>query len=438
MLRKSYFACLLLALSSEARYQSTGFLHGTNNNNCKNVARKFSSFGFQAMAGLMSGVTQGPAEGSSDFNAALLKAKQEISNPHDNELGYNKSEGAHPRHDNISLVSTQLNATINTAQTPRVRSPAETLSEKYKSKFCVVQVEHFPHCEIYLCGTLHVSKSSVDMVQDVVRTLQPNYVVLELCEARLDSLMEEDRVDHNLTFYQVFRGSIEERSLKVLGMGLLTWMQIKAANLLGSKLGGELSAACKEAYRAGSTIILGDRLYGVTIQRIFDKLSFFEKLKMAGILIWEVLTMSLFKLKDYVHRTQHDDDFVKEEVEKFGRYLPAFAQVVISERDEYIAQTLTELAKVGFGRLPPATAGVQYTRKGKIVAVVGAGHLPGIRKHLVAGGVTAERLKEISSSSKHENTWPGDGLLHVVDAKILYEKPPMSSPAKTEANSKAQ
>ena len=32
-------------------------------------------------------------------------------------------------------------------------------------------------------------------------------------------------------------------------MGLLTWMQLKAASVMGSKLGGELITAAKEGYR---------------------------------------------------------------------------------------------------------------------------------------------------------------------------------------------
>ena len=38
-------------------------------------------------------------------------------------------------------------------------------------------------------------------------------------------------------------------------------------------------------------IILGDRLYSTTIQRVFDKLTNFEKLKVGVILLWEVVTM---------------------------------------------------------------------------------------------------------------------------------------------------
>ena len=65
----------------------------------------------------------------------------------------------------------------------------------------------------------------------------------------------------------------------------------KAAKLMGNKLGGELVVAAQEAHRLGSTLVLGDRLFGVTIQRAFDRLSLLEKSKLCIMMIWEVLTM---------------------------------------------------------------------------------------------------------------------------------------------------
>ena len=61
--------------------------------------------------------------------------------------------------------------------------------------------------------------------------------------------LQEYEAPANLTFTQVVRHSFEEKSLKAFGMGLLTWMQLKAASVMGSKLGGELITAAKEGYR---------------------------------------------------------------------------------------------------------------------------------------------------------------------------------------------
>ncbi|RYG67907.1 hypothetical protein EON64_06405 [archaeon] len=290
----------------------------------------------------------------------------------------------------------------------------EKLLEKYRGKMMRVSVPRFPHCQIYLCGTLHVAHHSTEMVAEAIQTICPTFVMLELCEGRVDSLVDD--LHHvEIRIKDILHAAWTERSVRTLAMGLLTWMQTKAAKLTSSKLGGEISTACKEASMCGSTIILGDRLYSVTFQRIFDRLQWHEQAKMLVILLWETLTMSVGMLADYIKKTHDDEKFIQEEIEKFAKYLPAFADVVIFERDEYLSQTINEIAKRGFSK---------GTKDGSILAVVGAGHLQGIEKQLLKGDVSAERMHAIASSTKQASTWPSNGALLVVDSKVLYKDSP--------------
>ena len=104
---------------------------------------------------------------------------------------------------------------------------------------------------------------------------------------------------------------------------------------------------------------------------------------------------------------------------RFGKYLPSFADVLINERDEYLAQSLLELSRL-MQTQPPGCVRPPVT----VVAVVGAGHLPGIQKWLACGGVSEERIAEISSSSKHTtSTWPGKGRLRIVDTDMIFDVP---------------
>ena len=188
------------------------------------------------------------------------------------------------------------------------QSVTEQLVNKYKGKLLHCKIPAYPNCDLYLCGTLHVAESSCIMVKDVINKVSPSFVLLELCEARLDSLVEYDisSIERNLTLSDIFRDSMNERSIKILGTGLLTWMQLKAAKVTGNKLGGELATAARSGYEKGATLVLGDRLYAVTIQRIFDKLNFIEKVKLVLILFWEIITMSIVKLKDYIKKTENE------------------------------------------------------------------------------------------------------------------------------------
>lgn len=281
------------------------------------------------------------------------------------------------------------------------------LLDRYKGKLVHCCIPQYPHCDIFLCGTLHIAKTSTEMVRDVIKEIRPNYVVLELCDARLDNLIEQEPI--NITLFQVLKESIANKSFKTLGMGLLIWMQVKAANTMGNKLGGELSMGAKEGALQKSVLVLGDRQYSVTIQRVFDRLSVWDKVRMAFILIWEVFTMSIFKLKDYISKTENDENFIDGEIQKFQKYLPEFADIIINERDEYIAQTICEIARVGFNK----NIAVGSQNIGKVVVVVGAGHLKGLQKWLSVGGINETRLNQISQSSKHRSCWPGAGMLSV-------------------------
>ena len=301
---------------------------------------------------------------------------------------------------------------------PLVDPEISSMIEKYKGRFICCSVPQFPNCDILLCGTLHVAKTSADMVEDTITVLKPGYIVLELCEARVENLFDQEV--RNVTFADVVRESYKVRSMKVFGMGLLTWMQLKTAKALGSKLGEEQTVAAKVGIQLGSTVILGDRLYGVTFQRVFDKLKLFEMCKFAIVLLWEVLTMSFFKLKDYIRKSENQEGFIQDEIARFAKHLPSFAQVLIEERDEYLAQTISEIA-----RLVSKSYGNDRGRT-RIMAVIGAGHLAGIKNCLAAGGVSIDRIREISSSSKHPypGTWLGGDMLQVVTPSIFEPQVP--------------
>lgn len=57
----------------------------------------------------------------------------------------------------------------------------------------------------------------------------------------------------------------------------------------------------------------------------------------------QVLTMSFFKLQDYIKKSERDENFIREELKIFRKYLPTFASVIIDERDEYLSQSVCEL-----------------------------------------------------------------------------------------------
>lgn len=335
---------------------------------------------------------------------------------------------------NISIVrgTGSITAPLS-GHIPSVRDDIGILQKmetKYKGRVHCCTIPAYPHCDVVLCGTLHVAKTSSDMVRDVIQETKPDYIALEICEGRLDSLLEDQEIKP-ISISEVLKETISQTSLKTFGMGVLAWMQFKAAKVMGNKLGGELAVAAQEGAKLNAMVVLADRQYAVTMQRTFDRLRAWEKISMLFIMIWEVLTMTFFKLKDYIQKTETDSDFIQDEIKKFEKRLPALAEVIIKERDEYLAQTICEIAR-GTSMRPAAMVNqnstVEFRSRQRIVAVVGAGHLQGIRKWLSVGGVNETRIAEISSSQKHASTWPGSGKLIIVNSAALFPSPPLNIP----------
>ena len=177
-------------------------------------------------------------------NDALFLSSQNSSIPSDALVDLGTQESQHPSISNDGNTSSQsFSNQFDSSLSSEYK--INELLQKYKGRLVLCRSALFPHSNIFLCGTLHVAQTSVDMVKEVIRSVCPEFVVLELCEGRIENLVEYE-APTNLTLSDVLRSSVSERSLKTFGMGLLTWMQLKAASVMGSKLGGELSTAAKE------------------------------------------------------------------------------------------------------------------------------------------------------------------------------------------------
>jgi hypothetical protein len=147
--------------------------------------------------------------------------------PHQDDTSkYYAPSSTQPPSSTLSATSidTPSVAVVDSHPDPYINS----LLLKYKGRFCCCNSPLYPNCDIFLCGTLHVAQSSSDMVQEVVQGLRPKYVVLELCESRVDSLSEWEEEDPQnaappVRFRDIIRVSWVEKSFQTFGMGLLTW-----------------------------------------------------------------------------------------------------------------------------------------------------------------------------------------------------------------------
>lgn len=249
--------------------------------------------------------------------------------------------------------------------------------------------------EIYLVGTAHVSLNSVEEVEQVIDTVQPDHVCLELDRGRFDSKTKAK--DYSaMDLKKVFK---EGKAFLVLANTALASFQKKMGVQTGSAPGEEILSAGRIAQERGIPFSLCDRDISVTFKRAWRKSSFINRMKLLATLLSAVFDREEFKPEDLEELKKSDT--LQEMMNSMAKELPSVKEVLIDERDRYLASSI--LSAPGH----------------KKVAVVGAGHAPGIVK-------TIEKLekKELSADIEDLNTVPpaskwGKVLTYMVPAIIL-------------------
>ncbi|WP_330216788.1 TraB family protein [Methanocaldococcus villosus] len=210
-------------------------------------------------------------------------------------------------------------------------------------------------CEIYLIGTAHVSKDSVEEVERVVEEIKPDAIAVELDYRRFISLMSEEK---KIDIKEVLK---KGDFLKFFVYMILYNFQQHIGKNFGIKPGAEMKRAIELANIYNIPIFLIDRDVEITFSRLLNNMPLKEKFKLLYELIKndDSLEVSDKTLNDMINDP-------KKYIELLKQLSPTIYNVLVDERDKFMAKNLFEISK---GR-------------SKIVAVVGAGHVEGIIKYL--------------------------------------------------------
>ncbi len=241
--------------------------------------------------------------------------------------------------------------------------------------------------EYVLVGTAHVSAVSIEEVRTVIRAELPDTVGVEIDAGRYQSLAEPQNWQ-KVDIFQVLR---QKKGFLLMANLALSSFQRRVGQELESKPGQEMLAAVETAREIGAKEVFIDRDVQTTLRRAWRKSSFFGKNKLLGLLMGSVFD------NEKVEATKIEDLKKKNELEavmgELAKELPTVKQVLIDERDQYLATSLFQIS----GK--------------KIVAVVGAGHVPGMVQWLenLHSGRVQPDLAEISSvprPSWWSRVWP--------------------------------
>ena len=215
----------------------------------------------------------------------------------------------------------------------------------------------FNEKEFILVGTAHVSKESARLVKSVIEEEKPDTVCVELCQSRFQAIQQKDRWQDT----DIIKVIKEKKSFLLLSNLLLASFQKRIAKQFDVKPGEEMITAINTAESTGAQIHLADRDIRTTLSRTWRVMGFWSKIK----LVFQ-LTLSLGQLdeiKEEDIEKMKQQDVLETLLAEVGKSLPALKSILIDERDQYLAEKI---------RTAPGN---------KIVAVVGAGHIPGIKKY---------------------------------------------------------
>ncbi|MDJ0809101.1 MAG: TraB/GumN family protein [Desulfobacterales bacterium] len=211
--------------------------------------------------------------------------------------------------------------------------------------------------EIILVGTAHVSRESADLVRTTIESEKPDTVCVELCESRWQSIQQKSRW-RDMDIVKVVK---EKKAFLLLSNLILASFQRRIADKMDIQPGQEMLTAIDTAKAVGARTWLADRDIRTTLSRTWRSMTLWGRVKLLFQLLLSLGEVDDLKEEDIERMKQ--EDVLNSLLNEIGASQPVIREILIDERDRYLMQRI---------KSAPGE---------KIVAVVGAGHVPGIRNY---------------------------------------------------------
>ena len=217
---------------------------------------------------------------------------------------------------------------------------------------------HLNGKEYILIGTAHVSKKSAEEVKAVIELERPDSVCIELDEQRYKSIIDGAKWKETDIFT-----IIKKKKTTLLLMNLvISSFQKRLANQFGIKPGQEMIQGIESAEAVGAHLVLADRDIQITFARIWSGLGFWDKTKLLATIVTSIFNKESISEEEL--ENIKSKDMLNAMLSEFTAAFPRLKVPLIDERDQYLAQKIKEA---------PGS---------KVVAVLGAAHIPGITEEI--------------------------------------------------------
>ncbi len=235
----------------------------------------------------------------------------------------------------------------------------------------------FGATRIRLLGTAHVSRASAEAVRAEIAGGEWDEIAVELCPNRHGSMIDPDALGR-MDLFEVIRAGKAPMVTAMLAMGAF---QQRIAEQFGIEPGAEMRAAIDGAHERGLPLHLIDRDVGTTLRRIYRNVPWWKRLYLFSGLFASVVAND--EIPEEEIEALKEGDVLESTFAQFADAAGPIYTPLIDERDEYMAAKLLQQ--------------VDDTPR-RILAVVGAGHLKGLKRHLEEGFADREaRLAELET-----------------------------------------
>ena len=233
---------------------------------------------------------------------------------------------------------------------------------------------------IHLIKTAHVSKNSKEDVYKYFEEINPDSICIELDEDRYHKLTSKDKWE-NTDIFKI----IKEKKVFVLLINIvLSSYQKRLAKSLDSTSGAEMLAGIELSKEHNKELVLIDRPINITFKRIWQSLTFKEKINMLSGIIEMIFSKEEINEDDINNlKDQNALDLALEEVAK---ELPNVKKTLVDERDMYLAES------------------IKKAKGNNIMVIIGAAHAKGIQKY-INDDINIEELKSLKKSKPSLIKW---------------------------------
>jgi pheromone shutdown-related protein TraB len=226
--------------------------------------------------------------------------------------------------------------------------------------------------QVYLVGTAHVSKESVDDVRRTVEQVNPDTICIELCASRHQAITQKD----NWKKMDIVKVIKKKKAILLLAQLIMSSFYRRLGEQLGVQPGAEMLEGIECAKERNAQLILADRDIEITLKRVWGYLGFWNKMKLLSSLMVSVFAREEIDSETIEALKQQDQ--LESIMAEFAEQFPEIKLRLIDERDIYLAQK------------------IRAAQGQTIVAVVGAGHCQGIQRHIQQD----ESLEELTTIPK--------------------------------------